>query len=114
MENISNFLAAAQKLGLDSADLFQTVDLYEGKNMPRVVMTLLTIARVVAGIPLHSQRKQAGLHKSLSDGWNSTTLTAYATTSAKNSRPELKTMHNQKTLVSVNGSREDSLEKDQS
>ncbi|KAJ2590519.1 Protein kinase of the Mitotic Exit Network, partial [Coemansia sp. RSA 1804] len=91
---------------LDSADLFQTVDLYEGKNMPRVVMTLLTIARVVAGIPLHSQRKQAGLHKSLSDGWNSTTLTAYATTSAKNSRPELKTMHNQKTLVSVNGSTE--------
>ncbi|KAI9503339.1 calponin homology domain-containing protein, partial [Coemansia spiralis] len=45
MENISNFLTAAQKLGLDSTDLFQTVDLYEGKNMPRVVMTLLTIAR---------------------------------------------------------------------
>ncbi|PIA17778.1 hypothetical protein COEREDRAFT_40274, partial [Coemansia reversa NRRL 1564] len=45
MENISNFLAAAQSLGLDSSDLFQTVDLYEGKNMPRVVMTLLTIAR---------------------------------------------------------------------
>ncbi|KAJ2655596.1 Protein kinase of the Mitotic Exit Network [Coemansia sp. RSA 1200] len=114
MENISNFLAAAQKLGLDSADLFQTVDLYEGKNMPRVVMTLLTIARVVAGIPLHSQRKQADLHKSLSDGWNSTTLTSYATTSAKNSRPELKTMHNQKTLAIVNGSREDALASDQS
>ncbi|KAI8320483.1 hypothetical protein GQ54DRAFT_243378, partial [Martensiomyces pterosporus] len=45
MENIGNFLAAARKLGLESTDLFQTVDLYEGKNMPRVIMTLLTIAR---------------------------------------------------------------------
>ncbi|KAJ2551547.1 Protein kinase of the Mitotic Exit Network [Coemansia sp. RSA 1933] len=99
MENISNFLAAAQKLGLDSADLFQTVDLYEGKNMPRVVMTLLTIARVVAGIPLHSQRKLADLHKSLSDGWNSSTLTAHGTEQTKHSRPELQTMHNQRTLV---------------
>lgn len=67
MENIGNFLAAAQKLGLSSSDLFQTVDLYEGKNIPRVIMTLLTIARVVAGIPLNSHRK-------LSDGWNSITL----------------------------------------
>ncbi|KAJ2562841.1 Protein kinase of the Mitotic Exit Network [Coemansia sp. RSA 1813] len=101
MENISNFLAAAQKLGLDSTDLFQTVDLYEGKNMPRVVMTLLTIARVVAGIPLHSQRKLADLHKSLSDGWNSSTLTAHGTASTKHNRPELETMHNQKTLVNM-------------
>ncbi|KAJ1799643.1 Protein kinase of the Mitotic Exit Network [Coemansia sp. RSA 2399] len=104
MENISNFLAAAQKLGLDSADLFQTVDLYEGKNMPRVVMTLLTIARVVAGIPLHSQRKLVDLHKSLSDGWNSSTLTAHDTEPTKHSRPELQTMHNQKTLVNLNKS----------
>ncbi|KAF9977584.1 hypothetical protein BGZ73_005567 [Actinomortierella ambigua] len=33
MENISNFLNAAKKLGVQSSDLFQTVDLYEGKDM---------------------------------------------------------------------------------
>ncbi|KAJ1941791.1 Protein kinase of the Mitotic Exit Network, partial [Linderina pennispora] len=73
MENISNFLEAAGKLGLQSTDLFQTVDLYEGKNMPRVIMTLLTIARVVAGIPLNSHRKSVDLtQRSSSDAWNST------------------------------------------
>ncbi|KAJ1726528.1 Protein kinase of the Mitotic Exit Network, partial [Coemansia biformis] len=76
MENISNFLAAAQSLGLESSDLFQTVDLYEGKNMPRVVMTLLTIARVVAGIPLNSHRKLVDVQRTLGDGWGSTTLAA--------------------------------------
>ncbi|KAJ2801832.1 Protein kinase of the Mitotic Exit Network, partial [Coemansia helicoidea] len=74
MENISNFLAAAQSLGLASSDLFQTVDLYEGKNMSRVVMTLLTIARVVAGIPLNSHRKLADAQRSPGDGWGSVTL----------------------------------------
>ncbi|KAJ2503493.1 Protein kinase of the Mitotic Exit Network [Coemansia sp. RSA 1972] len=73
MENISNFLAAAQSLGLDSSDLFQTVDLYEGKNIPKVVMTLLAIARVVARIPLNS-RRPSDAQRTLS-GWNSSTLT---------------------------------------
>ncbi|KAJ2358534.1 Protein kinase of the Mitotic Exit Network [Coemansia sp. RSA 2618] len=77
MENISNFLSAAQSLGLDSSDLFQTVDLYEGKNMPRVVMTLLAIARVVARIPLNSHRKPSDAQRTLGDGWNSTTLTGH-------------------------------------
>ncbi|KAJ1854721.1 Protein kinase of the Mitotic Exit Network [Coemansia sp. RSA 638] len=74
MENISNFLAAAQSLGLDSSDLFQTVDLYEGKNMPRVIMTLLAIARVVARIPLSSHRRPSDAQRTL-NGWNSSTLT---------------------------------------
>ncbi|KAJ1758473.1 Protein kinase of the Mitotic Exit Network, partial [Coemansia sp. RSA 1591] len=73
MENISNFLAAAQSLGLDSSDLFQTVDLYEGKNIPKVVMTLLAIARVVARIPLNSRRRPSDAQRTVS-GWNSSTL----------------------------------------
>merc|ERR1711916_348375 len=36
MENINNFLAAGAELGLDSHDSFQTVDLYEAKNMLQV------------------------------------------------------------------------------
>ncbi|ORZ10934.1 calponin homology domain-containing protein [Lobosporangium transversale] len=36
MENISNFLNAAKQLGVQSSDLFQTVDLYEGKDMNQV------------------------------------------------------------------------------
>ncbi|KAJ1673256.1 Protein kinase of the Mitotic Exit Network, partial [Spiromyces aspiralis] len=59
MENISHFLAAANKLGLKSTDLFQTVDLYEAKNMNKVVSTILTIARVVAGVPFSARRKDS-------------------------------------------------------
>lgn len=36
MENISHFLAGAEKLGVPKHDLFQTVDLYEKKNMTQV------------------------------------------------------------------------------
>ncbi|KAG0256075.1 hypothetical protein BG011_004765 [Mortierella polycephala] len=50
MENISNFLNAAKQLGVQSSDLFQTVDLYEGKDMNQVVSTILTLERVVGGV----------------------------------------------------------------
>ncbi|KAG0070155.1 hypothetical protein BGZ89_001273 [Linnemannia elongata] len=50
MENISNFLNAAKQLGVQSSDLFQTVDLYEGKDMTQVVSTILTLERVVGGV----------------------------------------------------------------
>ncbi|KAI1319133.1 hypothetical protein EDD11_004776 [Mortierella claussenii] len=50
MENISNFLTAARQLGVQSSDLFQTVDLYEGKDMTQVVSTILTLERVVGGV----------------------------------------------------------------
>ena len=33
MENIGQFLAAAEAYGVARGDLFQTVDLYEAKNM---------------------------------------------------------------------------------
>ena len=36
MENINSFLAAAGKYGVPTTDLFQTVDLYEAKNMNAV------------------------------------------------------------------------------
>ncbi|KAF9414438.1 hypothetical protein BGZ94_000395 [Podila epigama] len=49
MENIGNFLLAARQLGVQSSDLFQTVDLYEGKDMIQVVSTILTLERVVGG-----------------------------------------------------------------
>ncbi|KAF9924187.1 hypothetical protein FBU30_005805 [Linnemannia zychae] len=50
MENISNFLNAAKQLGVQSSDLFQTVDLYEGKDMNQVVSTILTLERVVGSV----------------------------------------------------------------
>ncbi|KAJ2786558.1 Protein kinase of the Mitotic Exit Network [Coemansia interrupta] len=101
MENIGNFLAAAKKLGLKSTDLFQTVDLYEGKNMPRVIMTLLTIARVVAGIPLNSQKRLADAQRTLGSGWNAGTLTAWTNSFVKASSTEYASMRNQPTLVST-------------
>lgn len=44
MENISNFLAVCDKLGVAKTDQFQTVDLYEDQNMPQV--TSLHLASV--------------------------------------------------------------------
>lgn len=36
MENIGNFLAVCEDLGVNKLDLFQTVDLYEAENLPQV------------------------------------------------------------------------------
>ena len=36
MENIGNFLSACELFGMKKTDLFQTVDLYEGTNIPQV------------------------------------------------------------------------------
>ena len=36
MENIGFFLSACESFGLTKQDLFQTVDLYEGENVPVV------------------------------------------------------------------------------
>ena len=48
MENISNFLLACQKFGCNKLDLFQTVSLYEGTNIPQVIDGIFALGRKVA------------------------------------------------------------------
>ncbi|XP_058239577.1 transgelin-2 [Hemibagrus wyckioides] len=43
MELISQFLAAAEKYGVTKSDMFQTVDLWEGKDLAAVQMTLMSL-----------------------------------------------------------------------
>ncbi|KAJ1961010.1 Protein kinase of the Mitotic Exit Network, partial [Dispira parvispora] len=69
MENISSFLHAAQELGVPGNDLFQTVDLYEGKNISRVVSTILSISRIIAGIPL-GRRRMGSIDRMLPKRWS--------------------------------------------
>ncbi|KAI7861415.1 calponin homology domain-containing protein [Spinellus fusiger] len=45
MENISTFLSGAEALGVPKHDLFQTVDLYERKNMTQVVDAIFSVSR---------------------------------------------------------------------
>lgn len=45
MENINNFLTAAQAYGVPVSDLFQTVDLYEDKNMNQVIIGIHALSR---------------------------------------------------------------------
>merc|ERR1712179_561095 len=45
MENIGNFLAQVEKFGVNPADSFQTVDLYEKQNMPLVISTIHALGR---------------------------------------------------------------------
>lgn len=47
MENISQFLNAAEAYGVSKTELFQTVDLYEKQNLTQVVMTLHALGRKV-------------------------------------------------------------------
>ena len=37
MENITNFVKFCENFGMDKAGTFQTVDLYEGRNMAQVI-----------------------------------------------------------------------------
>ncbi|KAI8054974.1 calponin homology domain-containing protein [Gilbertella persicaria] len=45
MENIASFLRGAEVLGVPKHDLFQTVDLFEKKNMTQVVDSIFALSR---------------------------------------------------------------------
>ena len=47
MENTSNFLLGCESLGISKTDLFQTVALYEGTNIPQVVAGIHALGRKV-------------------------------------------------------------------
>ncbi|CAF1083182.1 unnamed protein product [Brachionus calyciflorus] len=44
-ENVSNFCAAAAKYGVPDSELFQTVDLFEKKNIPQVTLAIHALGR---------------------------------------------------------------------
>lgn len=44
MENVSNFLKACRAVGVAEHSLFETVDLYEGKDIGLVVRCLVRLA----------------------------------------------------------------------
>ncbi|KAI9319388.1 calponin homology domain-containing protein, partial [Dichotomocladium elegans] len=46
MDNIVRFLQGARQLGLDNDRLFETADLFEGKNMTAVLRTILELAKL--------------------------------------------------------------------
>ncbi len=54
MENVGNFLKAVNNAGVATHDQFQTVDLYENKNIVQVIDTILTFSRVA------NQAKKSG------------------------------------------------------
>ena len=54
MENIGNYLSACTKLGVSAHDSFQTVDLFEGKNMRVVAQNLHALARVARYVEVYS------------------------------------------------------------
>ncbi|XP_020605590.1 transgelin-like [Orbicella faveolata] len=54
MENIGKFLEFCDSLGVPKTDVFQTVDLYEGQNIPQVINGLHALARKAysSGMPV--------------------------------------------------------------
>eukprot|EP00727_Mastigamoeba_balamuthi_P004235 m51a1_g13809 hypothetical protein (134) ;mRNA; r:396819-397397 len=51
MENINSFLEACRRCGVNTVDLFQTVDLYEAKNMTAVILCLTAVRRYLGDKP---------------------------------------------------------------
>ena len=48
MQNLERFQGALKKYGVPETETFQTVDLYERKNIPQVTLCLFAIGRVVS------------------------------------------------------------------
>ncbi|KAI7850692.1 kinase-like domain-containing protein [Circinella umbellata] len=46
MDNITRFLQGARQLGLNDSQLFETIDLFEAKDIPAVIHTILVIAQM--------------------------------------------------------------------
>ena len=46
MENVAHYIDACAQLGVPAQDLFQTVDLYEGRDMQAVVRNVHSLGRV--------------------------------------------------------------------
>ena len=55
MEQISQFLQAAERYGINTTDIFQTVDLWEGEPWPRTV-TQETRGWAVLSLPQRNDR----------------------------------------------------------
>merc|ERR1711935_179391 len=51
MENIQSFLAAIKKYGVPDEEVFQTPDLFEGRNIAQVTLTLYSLARITQKHP---------------------------------------------------------------
>jgi hypothetical protein len=54
MENIANYLSACTALGMPTFESFQTVDLFEGKNMAAVVTNLHSLGRIAQSMPAYA------------------------------------------------------------
>ena len=51
MENVAHYIDACAQLGVPAQDLFQTVDLYEGRDMQAVVRNVHSLGRVAQTLP---------------------------------------------------------------
>jgi len=48
MENINKFQDAIKRYGVPDIDVFQTVDLYERRNIPQVTQCIMALGRTVS------------------------------------------------------------------
>ena len=51
MENIQTFQTAMKKYGVPDSEVFQTVDLFEARNIPQVTLSLYALARTTQKHP---------------------------------------------------------------
>merc|ERR1712083_867330 len=51
MENVQSFLAAVKAYGVPDEEVFQTPDLFEGRNFPQVILCLYSLGRITQTHP---------------------------------------------------------------
>ncbi|ORY37820.1 hypothetical protein BCR33DRAFT_854571 [Rhizoclosmatium globosum] len=56
MENINSYLQAAEQMGIKRHELFQTVDLFEAKNMVQVIDSIYALSRCAESKGYQGQR----------------------------------------------------------
>jgi hypothetical protein len=61
MENINKFQDAIRKYGVPDIDVFQTVDLYERRNIPQVTQCIMALGRTVRPEPKKKKKKKKNL-----------------------------------------------------
>jgi len=65
MENVSAFQKAVKAYGVPDEEIFQTVDLWEGKNVPQVTICLYALGRVTQK---HDDYKGPAVGPKMSEG----------------------------------------------
>ncbi|KAI7870160.1 kinase-like domain-containing protein [Spinellus fusiger] len=115
MDNILRFLEGARQLGLEKAQLFQAIDLYEAKDMTAVIHTIAALAQLPneqLSAQLSSNKKELISNKEFPSFNNKEKTSPEKGTDKEDDKIDSGNIHNQNQDLSCTVSREKGLQGD--